>query len=104
MPLMIIKLKMKRYNINYFLINKKENRFIKKNLLIKYRLKKVNKKRFFYIFLVDPPRVTISPANMTVTEGEQIVISCSVFSEALLKRSTINFYGAKQNYCKFTFY
>ncbi|CAH0719263.1 unnamed protein product, partial [Brenthis ino] len=48
--------------------------------------------------IVDPPTVTISPTNITVTEGENLNISCSIYSEALLQRSVVTFNGSTRNY------
>ncbi|XP_068622932.1 hemicentin-1-like [Battus philenor] len=40
---------------------------------------------------VEPPQVTVLPVNTSLTSGEDLIISCSVFSEAMLLMSQIVF-------------
>ncbi|CAH2251711.1 jg2330 [Pararge aegeria aegeria] len=48
--------------------------------------------------IVDPPQVSLSPENITLIEDDTLTLSCSVFSEALLKRTQILFNGTLQSY------
>ncbi|KAL0829600.1 hypothetical protein ABMA28_003107 [Loxostege sticticalis] len=43
--------------------------------------------------IVDPPQVNLSPGNKTLLFGEQLAISCEVFSEALLSSMQMIFKG-----------
>ncbi|XP_045778726.1 hemicentin-1-like [Maniola jurtina] len=47
--------------------------------------------------IVDPPRVAVSPKNATLTEDDTLTLTCTVFSEALLKRTQILFNGTVNN-------
>ncbi|XP_046970994.1 hemicentin-2-like isoform X2 [Vanessa cardui] len=50
--------------------------------------------------IVDAPRVNISSENVSLSEHENLTISCHIFSEALLQRTQIVFNGTLQSYVK----
>ncbi|XP_013171408.1 PREDICTED: hemicentin-1-like [Papilio xuthus] len=45
--------------------------------------------------LVEPPQVSVLPVNATLSAGEDLTISCAVFSEAVLLKSQIIFNNGK---------
>ncbi|XP_052749670.1 hemicentin-1-like isoform X2 [Galleria mellonella] len=50
---------------------------------------------------VDPPQVTISPENRTVEVGDEITISCTVYTEVLLQKFQVVYNGTSgQRYYK----
>lgn len=55
-------------------------------------------------FSVVPPQVTIEPANITVESGDNVTISCTVYSEALLLENQLIFNGTQTNYGKILIY
>ncbi|XP_075981813.1 hemicentin-1-like [Anticarsia gemmatalis] len=48
--------------------------------------------------IVDLPQVTIDPENITVEVGDNITITCSVYSEALLTENKLTFKGIHTDY------
>ncbi|CAK1542735.1 unnamed protein product [Leptosia nina] len=50
--------------------------------------------------IVEPPQVSVLPLNSTVPVGTNLTITCSVFSEVLLSKTSLIFNGSKLNYEK----
>ncbi|OWR46590.1 hemicentin-1 [Danaus plexippus plexippus] len=45
-----------------------------------------------------PPQVTVTPTNVTVTETERVLLTCSIYSETYLHRARIEFQGDLKHY------